>query len=208
MQKKISNIAINQVIARLKRVFDVSTDSELAEYLGVRQNTISSWKSRGSIDYPLVIAKCDNVDLNWLFGMGEEKKSENFSEKNVRAKCEGKNVRAKDVLLGQNASPKQYDPADGLIHDFAADQATDQEQIDTLNKFIDGLQTALVNKTELLKAKEEVIRAKDEVIAAKEGQITALYSQIEQLSASDGLKPKKPVKSKTAAIVSDADVSG
>ena len=64
MQRKKSQIEITQVIARLKRVFDAKTDSELADKLGVKQNTISTWKIRGTLDYPLIIANCDKIDLN------------------------------------------------------------------------------------------------------------------------------------------------
>jgi len=72
MQKKLSNIAINSIINRLKTYFQVVNDSELADILGVKQNTLSTWRSRNTINYDLIFAKCENVNLNWLiFGIGE-----------------------------------------------------------------------------------------------------------------------------------------
>ncbi len=67
MQAKLSQNEIINILGRLKVALNATTDTELAEALGVRQNTISTWKTRGSLDFPLIISKCDNIDLNWLF---------------------------------------------------------------------------------------------------------------------------------------------
>lgn len=72
MQEKNSHNAIFFLVERLKAYFQVDTDYALAEKLGVKANTISTWKNRDTIDYPLILAKCDNVNLNWLLsGEGE-----------------------------------------------------------------------------------------------------------------------------------------
>lgn len=73
MQDKNSQFAIN-VINRLKSAFSIDKEGGLAEYLGVKPNTISAWKSRNTVDFSLVIAKCEErgVNLHWLFtGEGE-----------------------------------------------------------------------------------------------------------------------------------------
>lgn len=67
MQEKISRNAINLILDKLSKAIGVNTDTELANVLGVKQNTVSSWRSRGSIDFALIISKCDDIDLNWLF---------------------------------------------------------------------------------------------------------------------------------------------
>ncbi len=54
------------IINEIKKHLKFTNDIELAEYLGVKQNTISTWKSRNTIDYDLIIAKCDFVNANWL----------------------------------------------------------------------------------------------------------------------------------------------
>jgi len=43
-------------------------DVELADFLGIAQNTISAWKKRDSMNYDLLFSKClpYNIDLNWL----------------------------------------------------------------------------------------------------------------------------------------------
>ena len=95
----------------------------------------------------------------------------------MRAKCEGKNVRAKENLLGQNASPNNGLPSDS-IEKGGEDP---DERIDTLNRFIQGLQTRLKHLEELLEAKEQLIQAKDVTITT---QNTALKLIEHQMDAS------------------------
>ena len=59
------------ILGRIKKAFNLKRDLDLALFLGVDQSTISNWKSRGSLDYDLIISKCKKTDLNWLFGTGE-----------------------------------------------------------------------------------------------------------------------------------------
>ena len=64
------------IINELKKYLNIKTDSEFAKFLGLKQNTISSWKSRNSLDYDLIISKCDQINANWLLtGEGEMLKS-------------------------------------------------------------------------------------------------------------------------------------
>lgn len=71
-EKKLHNA--NLILERLSEVLEVRTDKALSEVLNVKPNTISSWKSRNSIDYPLVIALCEErgINLNWLFAGKED----------------------------------------------------------------------------------------------------------------------------------------
>lgn len=57
------------VIDRLKTALSLRTDIELAEYLCVKQNTISGWKARDTLDYKKIIEICDinNISFDWLF---------------------------------------------------------------------------------------------------------------------------------------------
>lgn len=63
---------IISVIERLLIYFNVKTQRELAEQLGVSVTTLSNWKSRNTIDYELLFTKCENINFDWLFmGRGE-----------------------------------------------------------------------------------------------------------------------------------------
>lgn len=60
------------ILNEIKKHMKFKTDTELANFLGVKQNTISTWKARDTIDYDLIISKCDFLDANWLLtGKGE-----------------------------------------------------------------------------------------------------------------------------------------
>jgi SOS-response transcriptional repressor LexA len=70
MATKKSRSAI--IIDRLKLALGITKNKELADILGISANTVSSWKSRDSIDLELIVAKCESVSVDWLLrGEGE-----------------------------------------------------------------------------------------------------------------------------------------
>jgi len=66
------------ILNRIKSANNLKSDSELADFLEVKKNTISNWRARNTLDWELVLSKCDNLDLNWL--IKEEVKSEEDDE--------------------------------------------------------------------------------------------------------------------------------
>lgn len=63
---------ITLIINQIKSYLRIKTDSDLADYLGTTQSNIATWKKRNTINYELIIAKCPNIDANWLItGEGE-----------------------------------------------------------------------------------------------------------------------------------------
>ncbi|NVO08479.1 MAG: helix-turn-helix domain-containing protein [Bacteroidales bacterium] len=124
MQEKLSKNAIVSIIDRLRVYYEVDTDTSLASCLGVRQNTISSWRSRGAIDFDLIIAKCDNINLNWLI----------FEEGPVYRRDINPNIPSNQ--------------SDGLNSMFLKQTISEKEEkIESLNREIGKLQ----NQIELLK---------------------------------------------------------
>ncbi len=65
---KMSTREAEVVIARLKEVFSVASDSALCEQIGVSPQTLSSWKARNKIPYAncVEISKQKGVSLDWL----------------------------------------------------------------------------------------------------------------------------------------------
>ena len=54
------------VISELKTYLGITKDSDLANYLGIMQNTLANWKSRNTLDVELIISKCEFINPTWL----------------------------------------------------------------------------------------------------------------------------------------------
>lgn len=97
MQQRKSQNA-KDILERLKIAYNIKNDTELAAFLGVARNTVSTWKTRNSIDYALVFARCDNLNIDWLItGEGEIFKTK--TPKNV--------VNQKDDIYDDNFDDKR-----------------------------------------------------------------------------------------------------
>ena len=74
MKRKESSL-VGQRLRKLREVYLKLTQTQLAEILGIKQNTLSSWE-RGSRDIPTwvyeFLASQYGVNINWLLtGEGE-----------------------------------------------------------------------------------------------------------------------------------------
>lgn len=67
------------ILDALKVHYKFKTYGALASFLGLKQNSISTWISRGSIDRDLIYRKCDGINFKWL----ETGEGEMFKEKTV-----------------------------------------------------------------------------------------------------------------------------
>lgn len=177
---------------------------ECYQKTGITNGVLSKKEGLSEDNLLRFISYYSDVNIDWLLtGKGEmlkkdEKKLENFSEKNVHPTCPSNYVHPTTDLSTQYVHPKQYDANDGCTYDFSDDKANDQEQIDTLNEFIKGLQQAINQKNELLAAKEELLRSKDETIVMQkdalrllESQINAVTGLVEKLTEYMGTDTKK-----------------
>ncbi|MEM9884400.1 MAG: helix-turn-helix domain-containing protein [Bacteroidota bacterium] len=68
----------SKIIQRLKDLTQLKRDTYLADALNVQPTTLSTWKTRNSIDYRLVIDFCKRkgFDLNYVL-LGRETSQEN-----------------------------------------------------------------------------------------------------------------------------------
>ncbi len=59
---------IDLIIERLKMVTDTKTDLDLAKNMGIRSNTISTWRKRNSIPYEHLdrISRVKNIPMDWF----------------------------------------------------------------------------------------------------------------------------------------------
>lgn len=91
------------ILDRLKGALKITTDLMLAEVLGVKQPTLSTWKKRNTMDYPLIITFCNNagLDLNFIFtGIGEKG--------NLKGNPSGNLKAVKEVISQNNIVPPLF----------------------------------------------------------------------------------------------------
>lgn len=84
-----TNIEKTQILARIKRAMSLTTDTELAAFLGINKSTLSNWSKRGSLDFELVFSKCEQISADWLLtGTGNMVKGEAIACNEVQEKKE------------------------------------------------------------------------------------------------------------------------
>lgn len=60
-------INVKEILERIKQLKGFRTQVEVANFLEVTKGTVSNWLIRNSIDFPLLMQKFPDVNLNWLF---------------------------------------------------------------------------------------------------------------------------------------------
>lgn len=61
-----SSHSANEVLDRLKSAYNLKSDADLADRLGVAPNTVATWRRRDSIPFERILSHCDDLDLNWI----------------------------------------------------------------------------------------------------------------------------------------------
>lgn len=67
-------ISINKrdVLHRIKLAYKLNSDVELAAMLDIPSTTLSSWKTRNSIDWDRIFTKCEGISFDYLiYGSGD-----------------------------------------------------------------------------------------------------------------------------------------
>jgi transcriptional regulator with XRE-family HTH domain len=96
------------ILNKIKKANNLSTDTELAKFLGISKNTLSNWRGRDTLDWELVLSKCDILDLNWLIKdeidevIRLDERKNNSVEKEVKSpeiNIEGSNDTTLNVVM-------------------------------------------------------------------------------------------------------------
>lgn len=202
--------------------------TNIAEKLNISNSKLSEILNRRMKPGIPEIQKLHNffgVSFDYIFN-GQpnilEKKSENFSQENLRPKsppkisAQSENVRAKcKGNLTPQLEPKQYDPNDGLMHDFEADPISDQKRMDTLGLLVERLQQEVkvlkqevASRDAIIEAKNEVITTQKEAISIATNQLSAATAAMENVAVYLNKGSKKPSIPPAAPSASDVDASG
>lgn len=54
------------ILNEIKSHYKFDSNAEFARFLGIAPNTLSNWYSRNTIDYELIISKCEEISGDWL----------------------------------------------------------------------------------------------------------------------------------------------
>jgi hypothetical protein len=73
------NIAL--ILSKIKSHYNLRNNTKLSKFFELSPNTISTWIKRGSVNWELIFAKCDNMDFNYLI-KDEEKRDSKIPPKN------------------------------------------------------------------------------------------------------------------------------
>ncbi|URC13972.1 LexA family transcriptional regulator [Flavobacterium sp. B183] len=92
------------ILNDLKAHYGFDTDSDFADFLGIKRQTLSSWHTRNTFDIDLLYAKCVNVDGNFLLtGKGT------ITKRNVKELSQSENV-TKTVTFSNETKNKENVP--------------------------------------------------------------------------------------------------
>lgn len=62
-----------EILQRVKDLYDISTDADLAEFFGITPSALSNWKYRNTVDYRLLFEKCYGFNYHFIItGEGEK----------------------------------------------------------------------------------------------------------------------------------------
>lgn len=67
------------ILSKIKAHLGLKKESDFAKFLGIKQNTLSTWHSRNTFDIDLISQKCEFLNYNWLLtGTGEMLKKDDL----------------------------------------------------------------------------------------------------------------------------------
>jgi len=114
-----------EIIKRTKQCLKIKTDSDLANLLNLKQNTISSWKRRQNIDLTAIITLCTptGVSIDWLlYGKGECNLNE--EKLNINDPIYKLNEMLKDMTEDQKRDVLKYAEKEKLFEELMQNRKT------------------------------------------------------------------------------------
>lgn len=101
-QKENFVVDKNALLDRIKTVYALRGNKELADFLGVSKSTVSNWYARNTVDYDVVFSRCEQSDILFLLsGLSSAIKSETAIEKQKQRR---------KFADGSNSLRNIYDP--------------------------------------------------------------------------------------------------
>lgn len=119
----------NLILNRLKEAKKITSETQFANFLGIKPSTLSSWRQRNSIDFEKLFANCEEISIDWLLtGKGDMLKNPptNIRVNNSNANISGDNKN--NVVIGNT------DTIQGISTPPATATTPDTPSSDTISK--------------------------------------------------------------------------
>ena len=148
----------NEVLNRLKKHFDVNSDTELSEKINVPRGTMSTWRRRNIFDYEIILQLADlhNLDLNDLI-LGKPRDKKNINVPVVTNKHADEYLKIKDnadllnklptvniLDLPKNFAYRGFQFAECFMAGMQTDAIAIGKLIDSFGKVVNGLPYVVV----------------------------------------------------------------
>ncbi len=113
----------SMIISELMKYYGFTTDVRFAEFLGIKPQTLSAWKTRNTLDYELISTKCVEINMNWIFtGQGNMTKDEPLTKLNQK------------IYFGNNISTSQTQDSSATYQSIGTNSEVLLEKIKSLEK--------------------------------------------------------------------------
>lgn len=113
----MSNFCSNDVLSRIRQIYNFTSNRELADYFSVKETTVSNWKTRNTIPFEVLFrtSQENDVSLDWLVtGKSKENKLDT-SERMLLTAFEGldDNQKMQAVTFVGNLASGTYSSGQG-----------------------------------------------------------------------------------------------
>lgn len=89
-----------KIIERLKKFYNIQSETQLAKRIGVRQSTLSGWKLNDNFDLYRIYDNIKDINLNWLLtGEGNQENTFYSEPPNEYIISENKDLYDRQIII-------------------------------------------------------------------------------------------------------------
>ncbi|RBP30018.1 bacteriophage CI repressor-like protein [Marinobacter pelagius] len=137
---------VKAVLSRMKQLFGVEKDAELARALDISPQTLSSWRQRSAVPYALCVdcAKSQGASLDWLlYGEGEMMRESTINTPEAKTGSAPRSRESLKARLIETLEGLATDDLEDLLND-----ATKRQRLRELEKRFEHLQSHFFETTQ------------------------------------------------------------
>lgn len=151
------------ILNEIKSYLNIKSDTEFANFLGIKPQVLSNWKSRNTFDIELIYTKCEKIDANWLLT------------------GEGEMLKNPEAVVSSSQPRENDNEIISLLRDkIALLESNNQLQQDKIAYLEQRLELAELKDKEAMalkiKKQRKEIESKDEIINLQNEELDAMKS--------------------------------